>query len=44
MRYQKSMVREVGFEDDVFEELWLPVGDDKTNDIERLIEQDRIKG
>lgn len=31
-------------DENVFEEVWLPVGDDKSIDIEKLIAQDRIRG
>jgi hypothetical protein len=35
-------IKEEGYDHDVYENVWLPVGDDKNVDIERLIEQGRI--
>lgn len=40
----KKHVMEEAYDNEVYENVWLPVGDNKNEDIERLIEQERIKG
>jgi hypothetical protein len=40
----RERILKEGYDNDVYENVWLPVGDDKNEDIERLIEQERIKG
>lgn len=40
----RERIIEEGYDNDVYEDVWLPVGDDKNLDVERLIEQERIKG
>jgi hypothetical protein len=42
MRYIRVLNRKPDFDDDIYEEVWLPVGDEKNKDINRLIVQGRI--
>lgn len=43
MKFERRIEQD-GYDNDVYENLWLPVGDDKNMDIEKLIEQERIRG
>ncbi|MFY9119657.1 MAG: hypothetical protein ACOXZ6_07810 [Syntrophomonadaceae bacterium] len=42
-RLRSSLQREDVLDENVFEEMWLPYGDDKETDIHRLLEQHRIR-
>jgi hypothetical protein len=42
-RLRTSLHREDVLDENVFEEMWLPYGDDKETDIHRLVEQHRIR-
>jgi len=41
-RLQLPSDEEFGLEEDIYEEVWLPIGDDKEADISSLVRQHRI--
>lgn len=42
-RLRSTLEREDLLDENVYEEVWLPFGDDKETDIHRLVEQHRIR-
>jgi len=42
-RLRNTLDREDVLDEDVYEDVWLPFGDDKETDINRLMEQHRLR-
>ncbi|HQA08169.1 MAG TPA: hypothetical protein PLM20_06270 [Syntrophomonadaceae bacterium] len=42
-RLRNTLNREDVMDENIYEEVWLPFGDDKETDIQRLVEQHRIR-
>lgn len=42
-RLRSTLDREEVLDEDVYDDVWLPLGDDKETDIHRLLKQHRIR-